>query len=305
MPRRPRALGPALDALPRHLRAQDAHAHRHVEALHDPPHGHGHVRGAVRQRLRGQPGDLVAEPQRHPLPRGAEVGPVHVDRAGAGDHRGEGVHAPLNPVQEGRALLERLEHGPLDPEAGGRGGLLHSEGAGIATAQPRARRHTALTTAAAVYPIVLTQFEGQYQALFIRGGGGVLLALRPTHPQKKTWTQNLAAGESNSNKRPLCGTHPDPPPHLVSIPYKQSLDNTVPLLGSHNAPPRGTFRQLQFLSGAPDTHPFSPPRAAWGRCVLTAAAAGVPDGVVTGAQRLSHWGLYCLLLRSFYGFSMT
>ena len=43
-----------------------------------------------------------------------------------------------------------------------------------------------------------------------RLGGGGLLALRPTHP-KKSSTQNLAEGKSSLNKRPLCGTPPDPP----------------------------------------------------------------------------------------------
>ena len=47
--------------------------------------------------------------------------------------------------------------------------------------------------------------------LCLYDGGGVLLALRPTHP-KKNLTQNLAEGKSNLNKRPLCGTHPDPLP---------------------------------------------------------------------------------------------
>ena len=50
------------------------------------------------------------------------------------------------------------------------------------------------------------------------------MALRPT-PPKHILTKNLAEGRSNWNKRPLCGTHPDPPPPptLVLIPYKQGL----------------------------------------------------------------------------------
>ena len=53
-----------------------------------------------------------------------------------------------------------------------------------------------------------------------RGGGGGLLALRPTHP-KKNLTQNLSEGKS-LNKRPF-GTQPGPTPLFVLIPDKQSL----------------------------------------------------------------------------------
>ena len=50
---------------------------------------------------------------------------------------------------------------------------------------------------------------GTGQTLFRRGGGSVG---SQTHPPKKIVTQNLAEGNSNLNKRPLCGTDPDPPP---------------------------------------------------------------------------------------------
>ena len=46
---------------------------------------------------------------------------------------------------------------------------------------------------------------------------------------------------------------------------------------------------LLFLYGALDSHPFCPSRAAWGRCVLTVAAAGVPCGVVAAVAGPSGW----------------
>ena len=44
-----------------------------------------------------------------------------------------------------------------------------------------------------------------------------------------------------------------------------------------------------FLHGALDSHPVFPPRAASGRCVLTAAAARVPAGVVSAFVVPSSW----------------
>ena len=46
-------------------------------------------------------------------------------------------------------------------------------------------------------------------------------------------------------------------------------------------PPCVTFRRLLFLYGALDSHPFFPSHVASGRCVLSAAAAGAPAGVVS------------------------
>ena len=54
---------------------------------------------------------------------------------------------------------------------------------------------------------------GTGQTLFRRGGGSVG---SQTHPPKKIVTQNLAEGNSNLNKRPLCGTDPDPPPFNIN-----------------------------------------------------------------------------------------
>ena len=79
-----------------------------------------------------------------------------------------------------------------------------------------------------------SQLAEPWQTLFERGGRGVLLALRPTHP-KEILTQNLAEGKSNLNKRPFV-THPVPtPPRLVSFPYKQSLSR-----GTRNANQQST-----------------------------------------------------------------
>ena len=50
------------------------------------------------------------------------------------------------------------------------------------------------------------------------GGGGVLLAPRPTRP-KKILTQKLAEGKLSFGERPVCGTHPDPPPWRINSLY--------------------------------------------------------------------------------------
>ena len=49
----------------------------------------------------------------------------------------------------------------------------------------------------------------------------------------------------------------------------------------HCRTPCVTFRRVVFLCGALDSHPFFPSHVASGRCVLTAAAAGAPAGVVS------------------------
>ena len=46
---------------------------------------------------------------------------------------------------------------------------------------------------------------------------------------------------------------------------------------------------LLFLYGALDSHPFFPPHVALGRCVLSAAAAGAPAGVVSPFAEPSSW----------------
>ena len=55
---------------------------------------------------------------------------------------------------------------------------------------------------------------------------------------------------------------------------------------SPHVPPVRHSIGLLFLYGALDGHPFSPSHVASGRCVLSAAAAGAPAGVVAafGAQ---------------------
>ena len=61
--------------------------------------------------------------------------------------------------------------------------------------------------------------------------------------------------------------------------------------GPFSSPPPPVWHSvgLHFLSGALGSPPFFPPRAAAGRCVLTAAAAGVPCGVVAALAEPSSW----------------
>ena len=54
---------------------------------------------------------------------------------------------------------------------------------------------------------------------------------------------------------------------------------------------------LLFLYGALDSHPFFPSHVALGRCVLSAAAAGAPAGVVSAFAEPSSWCAPPLLLR--------
>ena len=53
---------------------------------------------------------------------------------------------------------------------------------------------------------------------------------------------------------------------------------------------------LLFLYGALDTHPFSPSHVASGRCVLSAAAAGAPAGVVSAFVEPSAWCVGAVLV---------
>ena len=55
-------------------------------------------------------------------------------------------------------------------------------------------------------------------------------------------------------------------------------------------PPCVTFRRVVlFLYGALDSHPFVPSHVASGRCVLSAAAAGAPAGVISAFAEPSGW----------------
>ena len=55
------------------------------------------------------------------------------------------------------------------------------------------------------------------------------------------------------------------------------------------APPTRHSVGLLLLYGALDSHPFSPSHVASGRCVLSAAAAGTPAGVVSAFAEPSGW----------------
>ena len=54
-------------------------------------------------------------------------------------------------------------------------------------------------------------------------------------------------------------------------------------------PPCVTSVGLWFLYGALDSHPFFPSHVASGRCVLSAAAAAAPAGVVSAFAEPSSW----------------
>ena len=54
-------------------------------------------------------------------------------------------------------------------------------------------------------------------------------------------------------------------------------------------PPRVTFRRVAVPLRGLDGHPFVPPHVASGRCVLSAAAAGAPAGVVAAFAAPSRW----------------
>ena len=70
------------------------------------------------------------------------------------------------------------------------------------------------------------------------------------------------------------------------------------------APPVRHFVRLRFLHGALDSRPLFPARAASGQRFLTAAAAGVPCGVVSALAGPSSWrtGVVLVVASVGYGF---
>ena len=54
-------------------------------------------------------------------------------------------------------------------------------------------------------------------------------------------------------------------------------------------PPCVAYRRVAGIYRAPDSPPFVPSRVASGRCALTAAAAGVPCGVISASAGPSSW----------------
>ena len=58
---------------------------------------------------------------------------------------------------------------------------------------------------------------------------------------------------------------------------------------THTHTPVGHSVWLLLLYGALDSHPLFPPRAASGRCILSAGAAGAPAGVVSAFAEPSGW----------------
>ena len=67
----------------------------------------------------------------------------------------------------------------------------------------------------------------------------------------------------------------------------------LPLLSD---PPLWHSVGLLFLYGALDTHLFFPPHVASGQCVLTAAVAGAPAGVVSAFVEPSGWSAGAVLV---------
>ena len=64
---------------------------------------------------------------------------------------------------------------------------------------------------------------------------------------------------------------------------------TLPLWSRAGLRGGGGSRGLLFLCGALDSHPVFPSHVASGRCVLSAAAAGAPAGVVSAFAEPSGW----------------
>ena len=74
-----------------------------------------------------------------------------------------------------------------------------------------------------------------------------------------------------------------PPNQQLPLPAAQTYPTVPPL------PPRVTSVWLSFVYRALDSHPFFPSHVASGRCVLSAAAAGAPAGVVSAFAEPSSW----------------
>ena len=60
----------------------------------------------------------------------------------------------------------------------------------------------------------------------------------------------------------------------------------------------GHYVGLLFLYGALDSHPFFPSHGVSGHCILTAAAAGVPAGVVSAFAERRRWCAGAVLVAS-------
>ena len=81
------------------------------------------------------------------------------------------------------------------------------------------------------------------------------------------------------------------PQLLVLAKFNESIPNDLRVRSPRASPPPIVRRSagLWFLYEALDTHPFFPPRAVSGHCFLTAAAACVPCGVLSGLAEPSSW----------------
>ena len=90
-----------------------------------------------------------------------------------------------------------------------------------------------------------------------------------------------------------CGCRTAPANPLHSLPPRTIVAYTAPALvaasNTSHAPLCDIPSGCGFPTGPLDTHLFFPSRAASGRCVLSAAAAGVPAGVVSALEGSSSW----------------
>ena len=104
----------------------------------------------------------------------------------------------------------------------------------------------------------------------------------------------VSGGQGRRQRRLLCPTHP----HLKFFPEeKKEIHQKGPKLevdfrytnfwGASDAP--SGYVALLFLYGALDSHPVFPSHVASGRCVLSAAAAGAPAGVVSAFAEPRRW----------------
>ena len=82
---------------------------------------------------------------------------------------------------------------------------------------------------------------------------------------------------------------PDRGPHVSLVPRDWGAGARKETTTRRTATQGGALTQLQFLYGALDSHPFFPSHVASGRCVLWAAAAGAPAGVVSAFAEPSGW----------------
>ena len=76
---------------------------------------------------------------------------------------------------------------------------------------------------------------------------------------------------------------------IVVVAAKANHKCGTPSSGPLFVPPVSHFVRLQFFYGALGSHPFFPSHVASGRCILSAAAAGAPAGVISTFTEPNSW----------------